>query len=747
MRRRVGVCASLALALGYAPACRGPAPVVVHDLAAELPAAELLGEPAVILFGTPAAEAHQERGFVREAGAGQLARFAWAGREAQLVLRWPDVRPRQVVLDLSPAPGLRRQSLDVRLNRKLVAELRFESRSRHVLTLPAELQKAGDNRVSLLFGRPRGPQDPGAPRFAARIHSLSVGIAGRAPLAELAAPDSLAVLEAQNVEGVPSIVQMSGLRLRYALRVPHGAELRLTPSLAAGSRAPARLAVEVEAAPGDERELWGRELRRGERVAEIAVGLSGLGGRSVRATLRVDATAPAWAVWGAPRILAALPAAPAPDPRTARLRASLRGANVVLVVLDAAGAGHFSCYGYERATTPEIDRIASEGVLFEKAYTTAVYTLAAMGSLWTSRPPDENLPPGRGLRRLPASVATLAMQLSQRGVKSAGFVANARAGRAYGLERGFAEFQEVLTDGVGRADALRGRVVEWLQEQPGEPFFLYVHFREPHFPYDPAPPFDTRFGAAGPLPAEARREQGFLDRVNAGSLKLSAEELAHLVRLYDGNLALADREVGALRRALEAAGLWERSVLIVTGDHGEALQEHGYIGHNRQVHEESAHIPLVIRFPSGAGPAGVRVTALTDLLDLAPTVADVFGTLGDDAAQRFSGTSLLPLAFRGAGREFVVTRSATGARPTYAIRDGRFTLVRSLRYAQERLFDARQDPLERHDLAERLPLEAAAARARLFLWLARLRRGPSDTEEAQLTPDQLENLRALGYVN
>ena len=746
MQRRFHAGLSLALAFGAASACRRPALVVVRDLAAELSAAELSGEPAVILFGTPAAEAHQERGVVRETGDVQGGRFAVAEQEAQLLLRWPDARARELVLDLSPAPGLRRQAVDVRLNRAHVAHVRFDARSRHAIALPAELQQAGDNRVSLSFDRPRGPQDPGAPRLAARLHSLSAGAAGSPVFAALAATDSLPVLEARTTDGLPSIVQMSGGRIRYALRIPAGAELRVAPSVAAASRAPARLAIEVEASAGDVRELWGRELQAGERLAEIGVGLSSLEGRTVRAALRVEAEGAAWAVWGAPRILAPAPPRPAPDPRTADLRASLRGANVVLVVLDAAGARHFSCYGYERLTTPEIDRIAAEGVLFERAYTTAVYTLAAMGSLWTSRPPDENLPPGRGLRKLPTTTPTLAEQLSLRGVPSAGFVANARAGRAYGLDRGFGEFHEVLTDGVGLAEVLRSSVVDWLRAQPDAPFFLYVHFREPHFPYDPPAPFDTRFGPAGPLPPEARREQGFVDRVNAGSRELSAEELAHLVRLYDGNLAFADQQVGALRRALEASGRWERTVLIVTGDHGDALQEHGYIGHNRQVHEESTHIPLVVRFPHGAKLAGVRVAAMTDLLDLAPTVADIFGL--DAAAERHSsGTSLLPLALGGAGREFVVTRSATGERPTYALRDGRFTLIRSLRYAKDRLFDAQRDPLEREELSGRLPLEAAYARARLFLWLTRLRQGPADAGEAQLTPEQLQNLRALGYLN
>jgi arylsulfatase len=439
----------------------------------------------------------------------------------------------------------------------------------------------------------------------------------------------------------------------------------------------------------------------------------------------------------------------APSAQDLALRKAVRGTNVILIVLDAAGAPHFSCYGYSRPTTPQIDAIAAQGVLFERAYTTAVYTLAAMSSLWTSRPPEECSSPRRGLLPAPEGPPTLTQRLSARGVHSAGFVASARAGQAYGFHRGFSEFHEVLTAGIGRAQALREAVGRWLRGGPPAPFFLYVHFREPHFPYDPPAPFTGRFGAGAALPAANGGDQAWIDAVNSGTTSPSAGQLERLVAAYDANLAYADNELGELRRVLEAQGLWERSVLIVTADHGEALGEHGIIGHNKQVHEESAHIPLLIRFPGNGVPRGVRVTELTDPLDLAPTIAEIFGLEAGEAepGAAFAGTSLLSLAAGGAGRGFVVTGSATGERPTYAFRDGQYTLIRSLRQSRDRLFDAVTDRGERQDLSERLPLEASLARARLFLWLANLRRPPVEEGEVQLTPEQREQVRALGYVN
>jgi len=736
--------AGLALALACpAAGCARPSLVVVHDLVAELPAAELSGDPSVILFGTPAAEVHQERGFSR-AGPEEPGQFAWADAHVQLRLDWPKARQRTLALDVSPAAGLGRQSLDVRLNGKRVAHVRFRSRGRLLIGAPATLQKAGDNRLSLTFGRV-DEEARDDERRAARLHSLSVGDGSSAILAALAEAGSPPAIESLHTDGVPSIVQMSGLELRYTLRVPPRAELRAALALEAGSQSPAQLAVAVEDAPGRGHELWSRTLRPGERVPELRGGLSSFEGRTVRLALRVAGEGPAWAVWSAPRVLAPEP----PDRQVPALPAALRGANVVLVVLDAAGARHFSCYGYERATTPEIDAIAAEGVLFERAYTTAVHTLAAMSSVWTSRPPEECSTPRRGLLPLREGPSTLTERLTARGVRSAGFVASARAGHAYGMDRGFSEFHEVLTDGIGRAKALREAVEGWLQAAGPDPFFLYVHFREPHFPYDPPPPFDRRFGPTTSLPAVARRDQAWIDDVNDGRVALAAGQLEELVRLYDGNLAYADREVGALRKALETAGIWDRTVFIVTADHGEALREHGFIGHNRQVHDESARVPLVVRFPRHGGPTGVRVATMAGLLDLAPTVAEIFGVeAGALPGPGFAGTSLLALAAGAGGRGFVVTGSATGTRPTYAIRDGRFTLIRSLRHTQERLFDAIEDPHEKNDLAERVPFEAAHARARLFLWLANLRRGPAgEPGVVTLTPEQRAQVRALGYVN
>ena len=139
--------------------------------------------------------------------------------------------------------------------------------------------------------------------------------------------------------------------------------------------------------------------------------------------------------------------------------------------------------------------------------------------------------------------------------------------------------------------------------------------------------------------------------VNNRRRETTADEADHIVRLYDGNLAFVDQELGFLRRSLEALGLWERTLVIVTADHGEEMGEHGLFGHEAQLFEPALRIPLVIRFPQAAGLAGRRVRGLVDLVDLAPTIADVYGLLGrGGSAESFGGRTLLPMLFGAPGK-------------------------------------------------------------------------------------------------
>ena len=495
-----------------------------------------------------------------------------------------------------------------------------------------------------------------------------------------------------------------------------------------------------------------------EGPGEVVVPLPGEEGELVRLGLvlgTVDEDRLAWGTWRAPRVLGrgdpleAGPLPPTLDARADPLREKLADANVVFVILDAARARQFGTYGYHRDTTPEMDRIADDAVVFDKAYTPAVYTLGAMSSVWTSQYPDRHHGDVSFQSPLPKDRLTLAEVLSGQGIQSVGFVATAVPGAFNGFDRGFSEFREVWQEVGSRADAFREVVPSWIEAHKDRRFFLYVHYREPHFPYDPEPPFDTKWGADGPISRAARRDRGFFREINQRRQPFSEEEQAHLVRLYDGNLAYVDREVGELRRALEEAGIWDDTVFILTADHGEELWEHGWIGHNVHVYEESARIPLIVRFPAGVGPRGTRVDAPVDLVDVAPTVADVLGVRDRGGADReFQGRSLLPVITGAPGRPFVVSRTVW-ERPRYALRDGRWTFVYDTANGSEELFDTEADPEERQDVAAQHPLQGAYWRQTLLQWVSSIFRPGADPTAGpgSMSRDECEALKALGYLS
>lgn len=745
--RIAGATAGAALAL---IGCARHEPRLALDLARRAPVAELRTPWDVLLLGTPQAEPRQAAGLLSEASLHGDAAAA-AERESELVLRWPEPAPRAAVLDLSAPAG---QTLRVRLNDIEVGRLVLtEGRRRYRLELASRAQRPRANSLRLLFER------ADTQGRAASLHALAVGTADDTRLRALTSEGAPPLLSVAGSQAVPEIVQAAPSVLRFAFVAPERAELRFEPKLRADpDDVPVAFEVRLEATPDAPSLVWSQTMSlRGAVPGEVRLPLAVAAGTPVRLSLQLEADRAAWGIWSAPRIMGLeaaqpqLPPEPALDDHSADgLRRSLAGCSVLLVILDAASARHFSTHAYPRRTTPEIDRIASEGVVFERAYTPAVFTRAAMASLWTSRYPNAGM--SRDDMRLPAGPLTLAELLAARGIHTAAWVANPNAGTAAGLERGFHEFHGVYSQpgrpgGAVRANAVNERVVRWLAARRGERFFGYLHFREPHFPYDPPPPFDTQFGPDAPLPRHAREDRSWTIRVSLGRQAATPEELDHLSRLYDGNLAYVDHEIGVLRRALEAAGLWQRTLVIVSADHGEELYEHGFIGHNEQVYQETTWIPLVVRFPTGTGPAGARVGALVDLLDVAPTIADVFGLLGrGGSSAAFQGRSLLPVALGAAGKPATVSRSVM-KRPSYALSDGRFKFIYDVRRGAQELYDLTRDPRERDDLAERDPLRAAAFREALYRFMLDTAGGAAAPPAPALSPEEREQLKALGYVN
>jgi arylsulfatase A-like enzyme len=434
---------------------------------------------------------------------------------------------------------------------------------------------------------------------------------------------------------------------------------------------------------------------------------------------------------------------------------------VVLVSIDTLRADHLSSWGYARPTSPQIDRLAAQGVRFARAEAPASWTLPSHVSLFTSQ-----LPSTHGVRddrvSLPPQATTLAELLSAAGYTTAGFVSWIYVGAAYGLGQGFDVYRELverarLEPASGGGAAPAGQVVDaalaWLAAGPKRPFFLFVHLFDPHLDYAPPPPYDTLFGGD---PAAADGSYAFLSRfipyLGRPVPPLSEAARERIVALYDGEIRYADEQIGRLLRALEERG--DDCLVILLSDHGEELGEHGSLeGHGWTLFGEVLRVPLVVRLPGGEA-AGRVVDAPVTLLDVAPTVLDV---LGLPAPASFQGRSLLGLARGGpapGGRLLVAQTDRSGARlrsvrgerwKRIEVRDaGAATLGLPVREGAL-LFDLESDPGEQRD---RSAEEPAVARY-LSAALAAAESGAPEAHApvpVELSPEERARLRALGYA-
>jgi len=746
------VLAALALAVA---GCRHAEKAVVHELVPAVPSAEAEVPWEHLSFGTLAAEPFQEKGFERAHPEPFSDSHAIARTRAQVLLRWSAPAPRMAILDAAPLPDAVGSPVEVRLNDTSVARLSLqEGRRRYAFALPVEAQRPHSNRLALEFIPPAGtPGAAAGTRRSARLYSLTVGGADDADLQWLGRDGAPPVVGIGQGPRSRAVVQAGPSAVRFAFRSPAGAELRFTPDLHPRARAEgaaAVLSVALAAGPGGEREIWRRRLAAGDAPPdEVALDLNAAPAEAVRVVFRVTPEGgrrPAWALWQGLRVMGDAASGGAGETAGARPgdgpSHDVAPAGVLLVILDAAAAGHFGCYGYGRRTTPEIDRIAAEGVVYERAYSPAVFTRSAMASIWTSQYPDQHrvgVDPDVGIA---VNRPTLAELLSAGGIETAGFIGNPVA-RGFGLDRGFSEFRSVYEQktNLGRvthAEAFRSVLPAFFAARRAPRLFAYVHYLEPHFPYDPPEPFNTLFGPDAPLTIADRRQLDWSSAVNDGRIEPTPDEVDHLRRLYDGSLAYVDQEVGFLRRTLEQAGRWDRMLVIVAADHGEGLHEHGWIGHMKKVNEEAARVPLVMRYPAGRGPAGTRVGEVVSLLDLAPTVADALGVAVPGGT--FQGRSLI----RGAPGSRVVTRNSD-TETDYAVTEDRYRLIFHTSDRAQQLFDTAADPGETRDLAESRPAWAAAHRQALQRFLLALQ-PETPAPIRPLSPSELEALRALGYV-
>lgn len=464
--------------------------------------------------------------------------------------------------------------------------------------------------------------------------------------------------------------------------------------------------------------------------------------------------------------------------------------NVVIIVLDTARPDHMSLYGYPRPTTPNLDALGRAGVVFEQAYSTSSWTLPSHASLFTGLYPTEHGATGEHFW-LDDRFPTLAERMRSLGYRTWAASGNAMVGSISNLDRGFERFLESWRSSVwtmlslpravaralgqepdeGAREATT-RVREWLTEDGagGGPYFLFVNLIEAHAPYAPPEPYRSRMLEGRSEPTVDIYGNRFLDYM-LGLTEVGPGELEGIRRLYDGELAYVDSRVQEIVEAIKATGTWDRTLLVVTADHGENLGEHRLMDHQLCVYETLTRIPLLVVGPGFRG--GKRVDGRVQLHDVFATVLAASGIAASPGRDVDSRDLRAIAAGEQPGREIVVSEyhrpvavlkmlqkklelagrsDGTTAlsrfdRTLRAIVRGNWKLIHGSDDRNE-LFDLAADPGELADLAGAGRSEEAELQARLGDWLQELTAaGGSGGEDALHADDQAkERLRALGYI-
>lgn len=320
--------------------------------------------------------------------------------------------------------------------------------------------------------------------------------------------------------------------------------------------------------------------------------------------------------------------------------------NLVLYVIDTLRADHTSTYGYERPTTPHLDRLAREGTTFERAYSVGSWTRPAIATLFTGlRPASHRVGVDRGLGPWPL---TIAERFRGAGWSTRAFVTNVQlVPHSLGFDRGFERFL-AFPGGDGAMLATTAEVnphlLRELETSRDEKLFLYVHTIDPHAPYDPPACYEGLFGDASYDGSIGARDT-FAAALRARTM--SSADVAHVRDLYDEEIRFQDEMLGTLLDRLAAAGLDRDTVVVVTSDHGEELGDHGDWEHGQRAWEELLRVPLVVRWPGRPDLAGRRVTEPVQIVDLLPTLLSSFGL---PPAPEARGRNLLPVVAGSSGR-------------------------------------------------------------------------------------------------
>ena len=452
--------------------------------------------------------------------------------------------------------------------------------------------------------------------------------------------------------------------------------------------------------------------------------------------------------------------------------------NVILITVDTLRADHLSCYGYTRPTTPVLDAFAQEGVLFAHAYSQSSWTKPATTSLLTSQYPSMHQT-NLERSRIPDAEVLLPEVMHDAGYTTAVLSGNPWVTTEYGFNQGVDHFYSIYEERFARVtlfmpalkrvnnfagaplynmikrmvqgevsttardEQLAAEAARWLGDNRARRFFVYIHMMSPHHPYDPPPPYDTMFVQRPQVPPVTNypRKSYFFGEEGAPLTEL---QLADMVGRYDGDIRFGDTVIGKLVATLRDLDLLERTVVIVTADHGEEFYDHKNWGHGHSVYNELLHVPLLMRFPARF-PRGLRVDSTVMTIDVMPTILDLAGARSPAPMAGHSLVGLVegkPSDPPDEAFSELLYRYGTGR----SLIEGDKKLIEiSVGDEQKHeMYDLRADAGERWNIAPAEAPQLLSRIAEVSQWAERHR---VDAAEAHVTEEMEKRVKALGYVN
>jgi arylsulfatase A-like enzyme/Flp pilus assembly protein TadD len=395
--------------------------------------------------------------------------------------------------------------------------------------------------------------------------------------------------------------------------------------------------------------------------------------------------------------------------------------NVVIITIDTLRADHLGCYGYKQIRTPNIDALASEGARFERAYTPVPVTLPAHTVIFTGTYPVFSGMHDFSGNKLNPKQPTLASVLKRQGYTTGAVIGSAVLDSRFGLNQGFDFYydhfdfnrlQESNLEEMERPGSVVADVaLDWLGKNRKNKFFLWMHLYDPHYPYRPPPPFNEQYKD----------------------------------RLYDGEIAFADAQVGRLIAFLKANNIYRNTLIVLTGDHGESLGEHGEKTHGFFIYNATLHVPVIIHLPGSTSTKAV--SELVSLADLMPTVLQV---LKVEIPAEVQGRGLFPLMVprkteepRNLYAETFLPRLHFNWSELRAVETEKYQLIDA---PKPELYDLSKDPGETQNLYTDKKAVAEELRNRLTTLIGQYSAGQELAEKTGLDPALMERLKSLGYA-